>query len=121
MPKWFGDIYEAVFGAIWLDQNQSLSKFWEIAGPQLKPLMKFDSHRKEERFKSLNPRKFLDEKADKFRADEPRKLTSEGMDERESKVVCAFPMVISTEFPMRKYRDDDHREDAHQSNLSYRD
>lgn len=84
MPKWFGDIYEAVFGAIWLDQNQSLSKFWEIAGPQLKPLMKFDSHRKEERFKSLNPRKFLDEKADKFRADEPRKLTSEGMDEAES-------------------------------------
>ena len=82
MPKWFGDIYEAVFGAIWIDQNQSLSKFWEIAGPQLKPLMKFDSHRKEERFKSLNPRKFLDEKADKFRADEPRKLTSEGMDEQ---------------------------------------
>ena len=82
LPKWFGDIYEAVFGAIWLDQNQSLSKFWEIAGPQLKPLMRFESHRKEERFKSLNPRKFLDEKADKFKADEPQKLTSEGMGER---------------------------------------
>ena len=46
--------------------------------------MKFDSHRKEERFKNLNPRKFLDEKADKFRAEEPRKLTSEGTDELES-------------------------------------
>ena len=46
--------------------------------------MKFDSHRKEERFKNLNPRKFLDEKADKFRAEEPRKLTSEGTDELEN-------------------------------------
>ena len=82
LPKWFGDIYEAVFGAIWLDQNQSLSKFWEIAGPQLKPLMRFESHRKEERFKSLNPRKFLDEKAEKFKADEPQKLTSEGLGKR---------------------------------------
>ena len=28
------------------------------------------------------------------------------------KVGCAFPMVISSDFRMGKYRDDDHEEDA---------
>ena len=29
-----------------------------------------------------------------------------------SKVGCAFPMVISSDFRMGKHRDDDHEEDA---------
>ena len=70
--------------------------------------MKFDSHRKEERFKNLNPRKFLDEKADKFSAEEPRKLTSEGMDELESNLSgtsgrpCKIQLFCDRDFSFQK-------------------
>ena len=62
VPKWFGDIFEAVFGLVWLDQNQSLSKFWKTLKPFLnalgsdqKRLMELGVG--EQKFESLNPRK----------------------------------------------------------------
>ena len=35
------------------------------------------------------------------------------------KVGCIFPVVISSEFRMEQYRDDDYREDALHCNISY--
>ena len=55
VPKWFGDIFEAIFGYIWLDQHQSLPRFWNTLKPLLKPLMELEAG--EQTFKNLNPRK----------------------------------------------------------------
>ena len=65
IPKWFGDVYEAVFGAIWLDSGQSLSTVREILLSQIKHLMPFEiddtSGLSKLSFKRLNPRKYLDQ------------------------------------------------------------
>jgi len=42
VPKWFGDLYEALFGAIWLDCDQSLHDAWQIIRENLEPVMGLD-------------------------------------------------------------------------------
>ena len=61
MLKWFGDFYEAFFGAVWLDCDQSLSVAWEIIRPNLEPFMNLDEMRDgKEYLQDLNPiRKLL--------------------------------------------------------------
>ena len=55
VPKWFGDLYEALFGAIWLDCDQSLSRAWNIIKPNLEPVMSIDSRMGREFVEQLNP------------------------------------------------------------------
>ena len=51
----------------------------------------------------------------------PTSMSPFGHQQPESKVGCIFPVVISSEFRLGQYRDDDHREDAlHCNNLSIR-
>ena len=55
VPKWFGDFYEAFFGALWLDCDQSLSVIWNIIQPHLKPFMNLDKIDGKKYLEDLNP------------------------------------------------------------------
>ena len=61
MLKWFGDFYEAFFGALWLDCDQSPYVAWEIIRANLESFMNLDEMRDGKKYlQDLNPiRKLL--------------------------------------------------------------
>ena len=105
VPKWFGDIYEAVFGAIWLDQRQSLHKVRKILFSQIQHLMPIDldtsSGISKITFKVLNPRRYCEQLGKVHVPQKCPKLTDTNLESYElegenkyiGKYVCRLSLV----------------------------
>merc|ERR1712037_45924 len=59
IPKRFGDVFESMFGAVWLDCNQCLPEIWDIYKSKIIPIMGIDGNKpyNPEFINKLNPRR----------------------------------------------------------------